>query len=195
MIGLVMAGGKGSRMKMQKEKLLLEYKKPVVLHVIEALKNSKCFSKVLAATSNHSPNTKKFLEENSIDVIQTPGNGYSEDLNFVLKKFNDIVFVTSGDLPLLDEVLIKKIVSEPLNHPWISFVVSKNFLDSQGLSGEFQVTCQGIPCYYTGISIVDGKIIKNLDPIKEHYVVLDDKKITINLNTKSDFESLTNHEN
>ncbi|MEK6956471.1 MAG: 5-deoxyadenosylcobinamide phosphate nucleotidyltransferase, partial [Thermoproteota archaeon] len=34
MIGLVMAGGKGCRMNLLEEKLLLKYKKPVVLHVV-----------------------------------------------------------------------------------------------------------------------------------------------------------------
>ena len=34
MIGLVMAGGKGTRMKSNEEKLLLNYKQPLVLHVI-----------------------------------------------------------------------------------------------------------------------------------------------------------------
>lgn len=191
MIGLVMAGGKGSRMNMQKEKLLLEYKKPVIMHVIDALKNSGCFSKVVAATSNNSPETKKLLEQNSIQTIQTPGNGYSEDLSFVLQKINDVVFVTSGDLPFLDVDMVKKIVSQSLNHTWISFVVRKSFLDSVGLSADYAVTCQGNACYYTGVSIVDGTNIKNLDPIKEHYVILDDKKIAFNLNTKSDYELIT----
>ena len=45
MIGLVMAGGKGTRMKSNEEKLLLPYKQPLVLHVIDALKNSNCFEK------------------------------------------------------------------------------------------------------------------------------------------------------
>ena len=45
MIGLVMAGGKGTRMNSSNEKLLLEYKKPVIFHVIDALKNSHCFSR------------------------------------------------------------------------------------------------------------------------------------------------------
>ena len=40
MIGLIMAGGKGTRMQSNHEKLLLEYKKPLILHVIDALKNS-----------------------------------------------------------------------------------------------------------------------------------------------------------
>ena len=37
MIGLVMAGGKGTRMQSDKEKLLLEYKKPLVLHVVDGV--------------------------------------------------------------------------------------------------------------------------------------------------------------
>ena len=36
MIGLIMAGGKGTRMQSNQEKLLLEYKKPLVLHVGDA---------------------------------------------------------------------------------------------------------------------------------------------------------------
>ena len=35
MIGLVMAGGKGTRMDIPEEKLLLEYKKPLIFHVID----------------------------------------------------------------------------------------------------------------------------------------------------------------
>ena len=66
MIGIVMAGGKGSRMSLTGEKLLLKYKKSIVLHVIDALVNSKCFSKILAITSSNSPKTKKLLEEKNI---------------------------------------------------------------------------------------------------------------------------------
>ena len=59
MIGLVMAGGRGSRMEFPSpEKLLLEYEKPVILHVIDSLNDSHCFSKVFAATSPNSPDTK-----------------------------------------------------------------------------------------------------------------------------------------
>ena len=45
MIGLVMAGGKGTRMNLDNEKLLLKYKKPVILHVVDSLKNSNSFQK------------------------------------------------------------------------------------------------------------------------------------------------------
>ena len=62
MIGLVMAGGKGTRMNLDNEKLLLEYKKPVVLHVLDSLKDSNSFSKILAITSKNSPETKKLIK-------------------------------------------------------------------------------------------------------------------------------------
>ena len=47
MIGLIMAGGKGTRMNLDNEKLLLKYKKPVILHVVDSLNDSKCFSQIM----------------------------------------------------------------------------------------------------------------------------------------------------
>ena len=112
MIALVMAGGKGIRMNLSNEKLLLKYKKPVILHVIDSLKDSDCFSKILAVTSPNSPKTKKLLQENKVDIFDTPGIGYVEDLNMVLQDIDDQVLVTSGDLPLLDKEIIQKIVHQ-----------------------------------------------------------------------------------
>ena len=43
----------------------------------------------------------------------------------------------------------------------------------------------------TGISIVDSKKILNLDPVKEDFLVINDKRIGINLNTKSDYNLLS----
>ena len=55
MIGIIMAGGKGSRMNLDGEKLLLKYKKPIILHVVDSLKQSNCFSKIIAITSSKFP--------------------------------------------------------------------------------------------------------------------------------------------
>ena len=79
MIGLVMAGGKGTRMQSDKEKLLLEYKKPLVLHVVDALKNSNCFEKIIAVTSPNSPQTQKILIENDVKIIETLGDNFVTD--------------------------------------------------------------------------------------------------------------------
>ena len=87
MIGLVMAGGKGSRMEFPTpEKLLLEYEKPIIFHVIDSLNDSHCFSKVFAATSPNSPDTKYELEQMGIETLDTQGNGYVNDLNLSTTK-------------------------------------------------------------------------------------------------------------
>ena len=191
MIGLVMAGGKGTRMDISNEKLLLEYKKPVIFHVIDALKNSHCFSQVIVATSPNSPDTKHVLEQNRIETLSTPGNGYVNDLNFLLQKMSGSVFVTSGDLPLLDEEVIQ-IMTEKFNskNVWTSFIVSKKFLNSLGLESNLLINSGDIDCVHTGISIINADKIQNLDPVKENYIILDDKRIAFNLNTKKDYELL-----
>ena len=193
MIGLVMAGGKGSRMEFPApEKLLLEYEKPVIFHVIDSLNDSHCFSKVFAATSPNSPDTKNELEQRGIETLDTEGNGYVNDLNFLLQKMDGFVFVVSGDLPLLDEEIIQ-IMTEKFNSKniWTSFLVSKKFLNSLGLESNLLINSGDIDCVHTGISIINADKIQNLDPVKENYIILDDKRIAFNLNTKKDYELLS----
>jgi len=191
MIGLVMAGGKGTRMDIPEEKLLLEYRKPIIFHVIDALKNSHCFSKVVVATSPNSPDTKRVLEERGVETLDTQGNGYVNDLNFLLQKMDGFVFVVSGDLPLLDEEIIQ-IMTEKFNskNVWTSFLASKKFLNSLGLESNLLINSGDIDCVHTGISIINADKIQNLDPVKENYIILDDKRIAFNLNTKKDYELL-----
>ena len=234
MIGLVMAGGSGTRMDMSGEKLLActvsdgEYKKPVIFNVIDAVNHSHCFSRVVAATSPNSPHTKYVLEEYEkkylerfgtvgIETLTTPGNGYVSDLNFVLQSCADLVFITSGDLPLLDEKIIQvmidkflkgegriqrdpdRVYDRDLENVWTSFLVTKKFLDSLGLEhrglGDERAVRTNANCAYTGISIINTKKVnwrekRNDTYIEENQIILNDKRIAFNLNTLKDYELL-----
>ena len=64
-------------------KLLLKYKKPIILHVVDFLKQSNCFSKIIAITSNNSD--KMFLEQNNIETLNS-SEMTAEDPNVVLSK-------------------------------------------------------------------------------------------------------------
>ena len=192
MIGLVMAGGKGIRMSLDDEKLLLKYKNPVILHVIDSLKNSNCFSKIISITSSNSPKTKKLLEENNIETFDTPGIGYVEDLNLALKTINDIVLVSSGDLPLLDEEIIQKIVTHyNSQNIWTSILVTNKFLTTLGIESEYSVNFDNQKCHYTGISLINSQKITSLETLKENFIIIDDKRIAFNLNTKQDYDLLS----
>ena len=191
MIGLVMAGGKGTRMNLDNEKLLLKYKKSIILHVTDSLKDSNCFSKILALTSSNSPKTKKLLQENNIKIFNTNGIGYVEDLNLVLQSTNDSVLVTSGDLPLLDKEIIKKIVKhyDP-EKIWTSILVTNKFLTKLGLESDYSIDYSNQTCHYTGISLINSNKINSSKNLDENYIIIDDKRIAFNLNTKQDYELL-----
>ncbi len=191
MIGLVMAGGKGTRMKSNEEKLLLPYKQPLILHVIDALKNSNCFEKIIAATSPNSPQTKNILVENNITIIETSGEGFVTDLNNILKQLDDFVLVSSGDLPLLDGDIIKQIIDN-VNHDktWTSIVTTKSFQNSLNLEPECISTLNDEDYAHTGISIVNASKISNLDTIEEDYLIIDDKRVCFNINTKNEYDLL-----
>ncbi|QLH11593.1 5-deoxyadenosylcobinamide phosphate nucleotidyltransferase [Nitrosarchaeum sp. AC2] len=191
MIGIVMAGGKGSRMSLTGEKLLLKYKKPVILHVLDALRDSDCFSQILAITSSNSPQTKKFLEENSIELFNTPGDGYVNDLNLVLKSLNDFVLIASADLPFLDGDIIKKIITQcNLENVWTTIIITKKFLDSLHLSSDYWFEFENQQCCYSGISLVNAEKILTMENISEKFIIIDDKRIAFNLNTKQDYDLL-----
>ncbi len=192
MIGLVMAGGKGIRMNLGDEKLLLQYKKPVILHVIDSLKNSNCFSKILAITSSNSPKTKKLLQENNVETFDTPGIGYVEDLNLVLKTINDLVLVSSGDLPLLDKEIIQKVVTYyNSQNVWTSILVTNKFLTTIGIESDYSVNFDNQKCHYTGISIINSEKITSLENLEENFVIINDKRVAFNLNTKQDYDLLS----
>ena len=187
-----MAGGKGSRMKLPEEKLLLKYKKPIILQVAEALSNSNCFSKIIFITSPNSPRTKQLLQKNNYEIYDTSGIGYVEDLNFVLKSLNDPVFITSADLPLLDSEVLKKIINfyDP-NVIWTTILVTKKFLESFGLSSDYDSAFENQICTYTGISMINSQKISNLENVEEKFVIVDDKRIGFNVNTKQDYSLLS----
>lgn len=184
-----MCGGKGSRMNLPEEKLLLKYKKPLIEHVLNAFENSGIFSKIVCVTSNNAPKTREFVSRLEVDILETKGNGYVDDLGESLHKFEELIFVASGDMPLLDSEIIRKIVGlVNSGDVWTSILVRKNFLQSLGLESEFSVNYDGEECVYTGISIIDPKQVKNIQPVKESCIVFDDKRIAINLNTKKDYD-------
>lgn len=191
MIGIVMAGGKGTRMRLDDEKLLLKYKKPIILHVIDSLNHSNCFSKIMAITSTNSPKTKKLLQENNVETFDTDGIGYVEDLNSVLQTLDDDVLITSGDLPLLKKEDVQKIVQQyNSENIWTSVLVTKKFLISIGLQSEYSINFENKKCNFTGISLVNSKKISSLEKINEDYLIMDERNIAFNLNTKEEYDLL-----
>lgn len=186
-----MAGGKGSRMKADREKLLLQHEKPIIMHVVDALVDSGCFEIIRAAVSPNSPKTRDYLLENNIGVVMTSGLGYSEDLTQVLQSIDDDVLVASGDLAFLDGDIVQQMASKyDPGKTWSSFVTTRKFVESLGTSSESLPVVAGLDYIYTGISLVNARNIRDGDPVAEDHIILDDVRIAFNLNTRRDYELL-----
>lgn len=90
-----MCGGKGTRMQSREEKLLLKYKEPLIKHVIDALSDSKLFSKIVCVTSPNAPKTREFVSSLGIEIFDAAGDGYSNDLRESLSRLDE------PDVPIL----------------------------------------------------------------------------------------------
>ncbi|WP_068322689.1 NTP transferase domain-containing protein [Pyrococcus kukulkanii] len=93
---VVMAGGRSSRM--GKEKPILEVGGvPMVLRVYEEVSK---VDESIVAVSRHTPKTKELCIKEGIEFIETPGAGYVEDINYLLRELGPFISVSS-DLPFI----------------------------------------------------------------------------------------------
>jgi GTP:adenosylcobinamide-phosphate guanylyltransferase len=191
-----MCGGKGSRLqgfaKIEKPLLKLNGRTMVEL-VFDALLNSEEFYKIVAVTSRNTPMTSSYIAtelSRKVDLIETSGISYPCDISVVLNIFRPYtIFVVGCDLPLLRLRDIKKILSQHRpEHACTSVVSDKRFVTSLGINPSIVVRINARQYCHTGISIFDSSKICGTDRVDEHYVVINQKGVAVNVNTRSDFE-------
>ena len=191
MNAIVMAGGCGTRMKSNVEKLLLEVNgESMAVHTVKILSDSGLFEHVLCATSANAPKTAAVLSDAGIQTVHTAGRGYSEDLGDVLEGMHGKVLIISGDIPLFDSQTLKHMIKLcKKNSLWTSFVMTKKFSSILGITGP--ETENG--CVYTGAMLIDASSYAGKNtPVKEDYVIFDEIKLGTNINTREDYERLVN---
>ncbi|MEM0152102.1 MAG: NTP transferase domain-containing protein [Thermoplasmata archaeon] len=158
MLGIVMAGGKSSRMGMEKQ--MIEFKGKLLLDIAcesIILSGNICF----VAISKNAPNTMKYAMS-KYHCFLTPGNGYVEDVKFILNILNTPFITVASDIPFVKPWHIKEIV-ENFHNKSVAGVI----LDENGV-------------HYTGINIVSN--------IGDDYYLFKDKKLLFNINTREDLE-------
>jgi GTP:adenosylcobinamide-phosphate guanylyltransferase len=165
----------------------------MVERVLDALLQSKDFSKIVAATSSNTPITNSYLASNlshKIEVFETEGISYSYDISTVLNTFKPAtVFVVTADLPLLRLKDVKRIISKwDPKHPCTSVVSDKRFVMNMGINPSITVRINSRQYCQSGISIIDSSKVCGAETIDEHYLIINQKGVAVNVNTRSDFE-------
>jgi adenosylcobinamide-phosphate guanylyltransferase len=193
LIAAIMCGGRASRMQegVIEKPLLKVNSVAMVERVILALVSSDRFDRIVAAVSPNTPKTQELLKSKGIEIIKTSGEGYSNDLSYLLSKLKPRrVMVVPSDLPLLNSQIVSEILdaidnsSSMKDHgPAISIVVEKGFVEKTGAKPSIvldQYCHSGITIFNT-ISFIT-------EAVEEYYWVMNRKEIALNVNTKEELE-------
>ena len=186
---LVMAGGRGSRMKLGVEKPLLDgVGRPMIEHVINALKGSRSVDDVIVAVSRYTPRTAEKVKMLSVKTIQTPGEGYIADMQYAIKKLKlGRALVVSADLPLITSRIIEQLAKfcEGSSKPALSVMCPVEVFERLGLKPEYEFKVRGRVVAPVGLNVIDGAKIDE-SKIDEEILVLDDQRLAMNVNTVED---------
>lgn len=183
---LVMAGGKGSRMGLSEEKPLLQVGgKPVIAHVLIALKNAKKVGSIVVAVSDYTPKTANLMSKFPVSVVHTPGKEFVFDMGYAVRALKlQTVLAIGADFPLITAEVIDGIVNyyEQCGKPALSVVVPMEAKTKLGLSGKYEFELNGKHVVPAGINVIDGLRIDETELDEETYV-LDRKEVAFNINT------------
>jgi adenosylcobinamide-phosphate guanylyltransferase len=159
---------------------------PMVERVISALAGSNKIGRIVAAVSPNTPKTEEFLKSKGIEIIETAGEGYPQDLSRLLSRLKpEKVMVVPADVPLLDTQAVNDIVNAAKNRqePAVSIVLEKGFVENIGAKPSVVF---GRYCH-SGITVFDTARVAG-ETVQERYVVMNRKEIALNVNTKEELE-------
>lgn len=184
---LIMAGGKGTRMESGVEKPLVVINgKPMIQYVIDALESTDGIDCIVVATSQNTPETEIFLKEQGIKTIETPGDGYVQDLGFILSNFKlgDILLTITADLPLISEDIIDYVLEEykKSEKPAMNVFVPLHVFEKYGIKPT--ITFENL--VPSGLNILRG-INKTQN---EEVLIIEKIELALNINTYEDITLL-----
>jgi adenosylcobinamide-phosphate guanylyltransferase len=184
---LVMAGGKGTRMQIPKEKpLICVCGRPVIEYVLEALKNAKKIDSIIVAVSEYTPKTTKFLSKFSVNLVQTPGNNYVSDLGYAAHKLKLGVFLAiAADLPLVSSNALDAIVEryEGCGKPALTVAVPIETKTKLGMSIEYSFKMDGKDVVPVGINVINGHKRYGDEWLDQDIYLLNLTELAVNINT------------
>lgn len=164
------------------EKLAIRFGIPMILRVAAALRECPCITSVYAATSPHTPQTRRILRGHA-HILDTAGAGYPRDMMAALAELSGPTLIVPGDMPLLDHAIISYISQQYDNDSWTSIITTEGLACLAGVSQGMNITYRSKRCRYTGISMVNAIRAASAP---QRYLILDDIRLVVNVNLPQD---------
>lgn len=185
---IVMAGGRGTRLKVDVEKPLFKlHGKPLIKYVLDNIASSKLVEDVVIAVSHHTCETTDYLKslDGDFQILNTPGTDYLNDLSYILTLFeseskNDILLFINADLPFISSETIDFILTKYLESAKdsLSTQVPVEIFEKLGL--EYSYEFNG--CVPSGLNV-----LRSVNEIQdEDQIILPKVELALNINTLKD---------
>ncbi len=188
---LLMAGGRGTRLNIMREKPLVEVGgKPMIQRVLEALEGATKVEDIVVVVTKHTPQTAAFAQKQALKVLRAPSRGFCLDAKYAIKKLKlGTVLTICADLPLITSEFIDKVITiyEQCKKPALTVAVPQELYAKFGLSVDYVFNVNGKSLIPIGVNVVDGRRIDERY-LEEEVLLIDDVKVAVNVNTLQDLE-------
>ncbi len=187
MDALVMAGGRGSRLKRGEKPLVTLFGRPLIDYVTLALEEST-IGRIYVATTENVPATRAWAENRDLSVVGTPGKGFVADMVCAIKaaKITDPIMIIMADLPLVSADLIDRIIEiyEERPEPALSTHTPLHLHSRLGRRPDSLFNYQGQLIVPAGINVLDGAEIDKEQ--EDYHLIMERIELAVNVNVAED---------
>lgn len=188
---IVMAGGRGTRLKVDVEKPLFKlHGKPLIKYVLDNISSSKLVEDVVIAVSPHTQETTKYLKSlkslnGNFQILNTSGIDYLNDLSYILTLFEskskkDTLLFINADLPFVSGETIDFILTNYLES-------SKDSLSAQVPVEIFKKLDLKYSYEFNGAVPSGVNVLRSINEIQdEDQLILPKIELALNINTLKD---------
>lgn len=172
-----MCGGRGTRLDTAAEKPLFRVDGvPMVDRVLGALDDASSVDAVYAVTSPNAPETAAHVD---VPTVETPGEGYVDDLDAALAddRLSTPVLTVAADLPLLDGEILDRVLDAHSSGS-LSVLVPADLKRDLGVSDDTTFERGGATVAPTGVNVVGDA--------GDDAWLSDDRRLAVNVNTLAD---------
>ena len=191
-VALVMAGGKGTRMRIMEEKPLVKVCGiPVIEYVLAALKDAKKIDTIIVATSSCTPKTTKLMKQLGVQVIETPGKDYVSDMGYAVQTLKLGTFLAiAADLPLVKGEMIDAIVEryECCGKPALTVAVPLETKAKLGMCIEYSFKTDNKDVVPVGINVIDGHKRYGDEWLDQDIYLMENEELAVNINTVQELQ-------
>jgi len=187
MDALVMAGGRGSRLKMGEKPLVKLFGRPLIDYVVMALEES-LVDRIFVSTTENVPGTRRWAEERDLYVLETGSYGYVADMIEAVVKsgVKEPIMVIMADLPLVRPEIIDQIIEvyEERPEPALSTHTPLSLHSRLGRRPDSLFNYRGQLIVPAGINVLEGAEIEKEQ--EDFHLILERMELAVNVNVPED---------